>query len=88
MTKAYLESEIKALEADIAKTKLQMGPAQEDEALEKLIKERTSGYSPKEIALNIEDTKNIGTTIKGKPGTLGKLGEELGQEAVGNVKKV
>ena len=67
MTKAYLESEIKALEADIAKTKLQMGPAQEDEALEKLIKERTSGYSPKEIAHNIEDTKNIGTTIKGKP---------------------
>tara|TARA_R100001440_G_scaffold1869_2_gene5818 strand:- start:15251 stop:17401 length:2151 start_codon:yes stop_codon:yes gene_type:complete len=87
MTKAYLESEIKALEADIAKTKLQMGPAQEDEALEKLIKERTSGYSPKEIALNIEDTKNIGTTIEGKPGTLGKLGEELGQEAVGNVTK-
>ena len=36
-----------------------MGPAQEDEALEKLIKERTSGYSPKEIALNIEDTKNM-----------------------------
>ena len=87
MTKAYLESEIKVLEADIAKTKLQMGPAQEDEALEKLIKERTSGYSPKEIALNIEDTKNIGTTIEGKPGTLGKLGEELGLETVENVTK-
>ena len=86
MTKAYLESEIKALEADIAKTKLQMGPAQEDEALEKLIKERTSGYSAKEIALNIEDTKNIGTTIEGKPGTLDRLGQELSLETVENVK--